>query len=89
VERSKRALVVIRRPSDARAAQGLRAAVGYAAVGVTVTVALCGEVDSAAAAHSARHLQALRALAGRVVTVDAQALCALLQDASFGATIVW
>jgi hypothetical protein len=75
----KHVLVVIRRNlSEGRAAQGLRAAVAYAARGLEVKVALCGADDAAADAPVRRHLQTLRALGRPVLTVDAQGLCELL-----------
>lgn len=83
---AKRVLVVIRSPLDGeKAAQGLRAAVAYAALSIDVTVALGGDVNDA----PARPISTLRALNQTVVAVDAEALCAMLLQSTFAAVVVW
>lgn len=83
---AKRVLVVIRSPPGGeKAAQGLRAAVAYAALSLDVTVAICGEVRDA----PVRPISTLRALHHTVVAVDAEALCALLTQSTFAAVVVW
>ena len=84
-----RVLVIINRSlSDAKAAQGLRAAVAYAAAGIAVTVALLDD-KTAAPEKTARHLATLRALDQRVISVDEAALCQLLSAGPWHATVVW
>lgn len=81
---ARRIWVVVRRAlSEPRAAQGLRAAVAYAAYGLDVTVILCGAQDAAPTAPVQRHLQTLRALGRPVVVIapsDAAALCRQLES---------
>lgn len=93
---NRKVLVVVRRAlSEPRAGQGLRTAVAYAAYGLDVTVILCGAQDAAAAAPVQRHLQTLRALGKRVVTLspdDSEGLCRELTSADAGPApiaIVW
>ena len=84
-----RALIIIRRSlHDEKAAQGLRAAVAYAAVGVAVTVALVDD-KTAAPAKTARHLATLRALEQTVLSVDEATLGELLCAGPWHAVVVW
>jgi hypothetical protein len=92
----KRILVIIRGPLDGplgteKAAQGLRATVAYAALDLDVMVALCGAEPASATKSDAvsRPLLMLRALGRTVVSVDAEALCALLTESTFDTVIVW
>lgn len=85
----KRVLVVLRL-SRRRAAQGLRAAVAYAAVGLDVTVALCGPQEALLQAEAERPLRTLRALGHGVKFLTEEAsLAALFTEASPDAVVVW
>jgi hypothetical protein len=105
--KGKQVLVVLqRRLFEPRANQGLRAAVAYAAMGLQVTVALCAlkhESDPMPMPVK-RHIQTLRALGHRVLTIAAQSdpsgpdplatwapLCELLKEAAAqdATVVVW
>jgi hypothetical protein len=99
VDLKKRVLVIVRGSlATPRAAQGLRSAVGYAALGLEVTVLLCGpqpaDADPTgvlAQAQAQRHLQTLRALGHTVVSDEAGARLLGRCDKELGphAVVVW
>lgn len=94
---AKHVVVVIRRdPQHPRAAQALRAAVGYLTANLRITVVLGGPAEALLAADAAsspalpalrRPLDMLRALGHSVVRASAIDLCAVVAAAD--AVVTW